>query len=138
MLIKCATIIIGFRYMNTKMWITCESIYQMMDSRGTNEISVGENSSSVALMIHFDPLETWVIVPHFFLAIIANTVLALSVILSTRHHHNNNRTGNKMPIIDLILLILSISTIIRILIRSGLMLLCIYGEFFSNFNFIYY
>jgi hypothetical protein len=84
------------------------------------------NSSLVTLLIQFELIEIYVVVIHFILGMIINLVLAISIILCSSHQYTHGR-DRKMPVVDLILLIMAISTIARLITKTGLQVLCLYG-----------
>jgi len=130
-------------YLNTpkRIWfdsrgktILCLLIEWIMNSNNRSEpldsqlfINQTNNSSLVALQIEFELIEIYVIVIHFVLALIVNIALGLSVILSSKNSQAMRRV-HRMPVVDFILLIMSVNTIARLLTKSGLQILCLCGK----------
>lgn len=103
--------------------------------------SLEKNSSLVTVLIEFELIEKYVIVIHFILGMIANIVLAISITICSSHQQTAGR-DRKIPVIDLILFIMSISTIARLITKTGLQILCLYGIYlifyFSLSLIVYY
>ncbi len=118
--------------MNSNNSKSLEDKLSLMDSLEEN------NSSLVMVLIR---LEIYIIVVYFVLGMIANIVLAISIILCSSHQQPTRR-DRKMPVVDLILLIMSISTVARLITKTGLQILCLYGIYpifsFSLTLIVYY
>lgn len=92
------------------------------------------SSDSPLEVIDFESVEIYAVCMPFLLAAVVNVAIAVSIVRNANRNHLTVRRGDKYPVIDLILLILSITTTIKLLIRSGLQILCFSGKSLRNTN----
>lgn len=98
--------------------------------------------AEVVPVIEFTLIEQLCVLLHSICAVLVNLSLMTSVILainsSTRQHHNFGATGRaktRVPVVDEILLLLSIIGLLQTVVHSGWQITCMRGECFFNQNF---
>ena len=90
--------------------------------------SVNNSNTTTTPVIDFQLAEIYAIVIPFLLAVVANTTITVSLIQAANRSQRCIRRASSMPVVDLIIMILSITTWLRLLFRSGLQVLCISGK----------
>ena len=101
-----------------------------------NQSFANNSNTTTQTVIDFKLFEIYTIVITFLLGLLVNITLILSLLrtVKTSNQDFHRRGAHKFPVIDLILLILLITSFTRLLVRSGLQVLCISGNnVFSNF-----
>ena len=104
------------------------------DSLSTDYLLINQSlelfniSNTTTPVIDFQLIEIYAIVIPFLLAVVANITMTVSLIQAANKSQRCIRRAHTMPVVDLIILILSITTTLRLLIRSGLQVFCISGE----------
>ena len=97
----------------------------------TNETLNPSNISSFEseVVLDFELHEIITVCVPFVFALAANLSIAVSIVVNANRTEVTLRRGDKYPVIDLILLILSVTTISRLTVRAGLQILCFSGNY---------
>lgn len=92
----------------------------------TETLNISANVSQDVIV--FDSVEIYSICVPFLLSMAANVAIVTSIVRNANTTRLTVRRGDKYPVIDLILLILSITAIARLAVRSGLQIFCFSGN----------